>query len=124
MLKLVYCVRRRSDLSADEFRSYWLEKHGPKVRSLAEAIGAKKYVQSHTLDSDINQQASEPRGAAEPYDGITEIWWDNLEDLRQGASTPAGQQAHAALIQDEAEFVDLARSCLFFTEEHTVFDDL
>jgi uncharacterized protein (TIGR02118 family) len=122
MLKLVYCVRRRPDLSFDEFRDYWLHKHGPKVRGFAATMRARKYVQSHTLQSEMNDLARQPRGTADPYDGITEIWWDSAEDLQQAVETAECQEAFAALIQDEAQFVDLPRSSLFFTEEHTIFE--
>lgn len=49
MLKLVYCIRRRSDVPPETFHRYWLEQHGPLVRSVASAIGAIRYVQSHTI---------------------------------------------------------------------------
>jgi len=29
MLKLVYCISRRPDLTPEEFRRYWHEVHGP-----------------------------------------------------------------------------------------------
>jgi len=40
MVKLVYCIRRREDVPEDEFHRYWLDEHGPLVRSVAGAIGA------------------------------------------------------------------------------------
>jgi EthD domain len=49
MIKLVYCIRRREDVPEDEFHRYWLDEHGPLVRSVADAIGAVRYVQSHTV---------------------------------------------------------------------------
>jgi hypothetical protein len=33
MIKLVFCVRKRSDLSTEEFYRHWLNDHGPLVRS-------------------------------------------------------------------------------------------
>ena len=121
MIKFVYVVRRRPDVSPDEFRKYWLEKHGPLVRSQAQALRAKRYVQSHTLDTPFNQLAQQIRGTLPPYDGLTELWWDSLEDLVAAAQTPEGQQANLALAQDEAKFCDLPKCSVFFTEEHTIF---
>ena len=80
-VKLVYCVRRRDDMSPDDFHRYWLEQHGPLVKSLAADIGACRYVQSHTIMPEMNAELVASRGLAEPYDGITEVWWDNEEDL-------------------------------------------
>ncbi len=54
MIKLVYCVRKRADLSQAEFHRYWLEEHGPRARRHADAIYAARYVQSHTLDTELN----------------------------------------------------------------------
>jgi uncharacterized protein (TIGR02118 family) len=121
MIKFVYVVRRRPDVSSEAFRKYWLENHGPLVRSQAQALRAKRYVQSHTLDLPLNQVAQQIRGSQPPYDGITELWWDSIEDLIAAAQTPEGQQANRTLAQDEARFCDLPNCSVFFTDEHTVF---
>jgi hypothetical protein len=92
------------------------------VRSYAKALRAKKYVQSHTLDTELNAAAQIPRGTKPPYDGITEVWWDSPADLVAALSSPEGQQANAALAQDEGRFCDLPNCSVFFTEEHTIFD--
>ena len=49
MIKLVYCLTKRDDIDPDSFYRYWLEEHRPLVKSVAEAIGASRYVQSHTI---------------------------------------------------------------------------
>ena len=122
MLKFVYCVRRRPDISPEAFRKYWLENHGPLVRKHAQALRAKKYIQSHTLDSELNKYAQQPRGTKPPYDGITEVWWDKAEDLVAALQSPEGQKANATLAEDEGRFCDLPNCSVFFTEEHTIFD--
>jgi uncharacterized protein (TIGR02118 family) len=122
MLKFVYVVRRRPDVSPEAFRKYWLESHGPLVRSFAEKLRARRYVQSHTIDTPLNLHAQQPRGTKPAYDGLTEIWWDRAEDLIAALSTPEGQQINQALTQDEGRFCDLPNCSVFFTEEHTIFD--
>ena len=82
MIKFVYCVRRHPSKTPEAFKKYWLENHGPLVRSYAKALKAKKYVQSHTLDTELNVAAQMPRGTKPPYDGITEVWWDSLEEQK------------------------------------------
>lgn len=121
MIKFVYCVRRRPDLSMEAFRKYWLETHGPLVRSYATALKAKRYVQSHTLDSPLNAAAQVPRGTKPAYDGVTEIWWESADDLAQALSTPEGQEVNRILAEDEARFCDLPNCSVFFTEEHNIF---
>ena len=93
MTKLVYCVRRREDVPEDEFHRYWLDEHGPLVRSVADAIGAVRYVQSHTVSPELNAFLRQSRRSAEPYDGITEVWWESLEAVHAGlarAGEPRG----------------------------------
>ncbi|MFO1475811.1 MAG: EthD domain-containing protein [Verrucomicrobiota bacterium] len=121
MIKFVYVVRRRPDVTPEAFRKYWLEKHGPLVRSYAKALRAKRYVQSHTLDTPANLVTQQARGTKPAYDGITEVWWDSLEDLMAAAMSPEGQAANQALAQDESTFCDLPNCSVFFTEEHTIF---
>ncbi len=120
MIKLVYVIRRRDDIPAKEFHTYWLEKHGPLVRSVAKVLRARKYLQSHTIEA--GAQIAESRGMGDGYDGITEVWWDSLEDLAAATATAEGREAGQRLIEDEAKFIDLKRSSIFLTEEHAIFD--
>ncbi len=122
MVKLVYIVRKRDDVTPQHFHKYWLENHGPLVRSFAKAIRARKYIQSHTIEPALSQGLAESRGMGPAYDGITEVWWDSVEDLTAGTASPEAQAAGRALIEDEAKFIDLKRSFLFLTQEHTIFD--
>ena len=122
MVKLVYCIRRREDVSPEEFRRYWLDEHGPLVRSVASAIGAVRYVQSHTMAPELNEVLRGSRGADQPYDGITEVWWESLADLQASMQTPESQEAQRRLLEDESTFIDFSRSSVFMTEEHVIFD--
>jgi uncharacterized protein (TIGR02118 family) len=122
MVKLVYIVRRREDVPEREFHAYWLEKHGPLVRKLAKAIRARKYVQSHTVAPHIGARIAESRQMGEGFDGITEVWWDSLDELEAGTATPEGREAARLLLEDEARFIDFKRSFIFLTQEHTIFD--
>jgi uncharacterized protein (TIGR02118 family) len=122
MIKLVYIIRVREDVPVEEAQRYWLESHAPKVRSVAETIGARRYVQSHTIDTPLNQALIESRGMTNLFEGITEVWWDSLETLAAATSTPEGQQALGMLAEDESTFIDMSRSTVFLTEEHEIFN--
>lgn len=122
MIKLVFCLRRLPHLSLEEFQRYWLETHGPLVRSHAGTLRIKRYVQVHTLDSPVNETLRASRDAGEPYDGVAELWWDNAEDLAAATATPEGQQAAGELLEDERKFIDLPRSALWVAQEHPVVD--
>ncbi|HEX8701829.1 MAG TPA: EthD domain-containing protein [Myxococcaceae bacterium] len=122
MVKLVYILRAREDLAPGEFYRYWLNDHAPKVREVARAIRARKYVQSHTLNTPLNAALVSSRGMSPFYEGITEVFWDSLEELQAAISSPEGTAALQMLAEDEGKFIDLARSTVFMTQEHEIFD--
>lgn len=121
MIKLVYCIRKRADVSEEEFHRYWLEEHGPRVRGHAKAIGADRYVQSHNLRLGWNDALSGSRGMPAPHDGITELWWRDLEAFEAAMGSPAGAEAGKDLLEDERGFIDFEASTIFLAEEHEIF---
>ena len=77
-----------------------------------ESLNATKYIQSHTVHRDINKAFNEERGMSEPYDGIAEIWWENIEAALEALGSPAGQEANKRIIENEANFIDPQKMCL------------
>ena len=123
MIKYMYCISRRADLSQEEFHKYWLERHAPFIRSLAQKFRAKKYIQCHTMDTPLHEAFAKSHGFKMlPFDGITELWWDSMEDFIEGNGSPEGLEAAQAYLADEANFIDFSQSVAFLTEEHTIFD--
>jgi uncharacterized protein (TIGR02118 family) len=120
MVKLVFCVRRSSDFTPEQFQRRWLDVHGPLVVRMREKLPAmKRYVQSHTIPGAPSEALRASRGAKPPYDGITEVWFESLEAL--GASGQDALDAARALYEDEAKFIDFADSAVFLTVEHEIF---
>ncbi len=119
MIKLVFCLRRRPELSREEFQRYWYDKHAPLVRSFQEVLGIRRYIQVHSLDNPINAAIQASRGAPVEYDGVAELWYDSLEAMRATRS-PEATAAGRALLEDERTFIDLANSPLWFAEEKPV----
>lgn len=122
MLKLVFAIRRREDVPAAEFHRYWLEEHGPLAGGLLESLGARRYVQAHTVQPELNVALAGTRGTAEAFDGLAEIWWDSLDAFLAASTSEEGLRAGATLMEDEARFIDFERSSLFVTEEEQIFD--
>jgi uncharacterized protein (TIGR02118 family) len=120
MLKLTFCLHRLPHLSREEFHHYWRATHARVVRKHARALRIQRYVQCHTLTVPANEAIRTSRGTAEPYDGIAEVWWQSMDDLNAALSTPEGREADRALRQDEARFIDLARSAAWFCEQHEI----
>ncbi len=120
-VKLVFCCRRRPGLSLEEFQRTWLDDHGPLVRRLRQQLPQmKRYVQSHLIPGVATDGIRASRGSGEPYDGITEVWFDGLEDLGAGTSEAAIDAAQQ-LLEDERRFLDLPSCSVFMTEEHEIF---
>jgi uncharacterized protein (TIGR02118 family) len=124
MLKMIFCARRHPSLSRAEFLDYWLNRHGPLFRQHARDYQALRYVQSHTLDTPLNPAIRATRNAAPEYDGVGEIWWASEEDFRTVVASDVVQKLRGMFIEDEARFIDLANSAVFFTTEHVLLDTL
>ena len=122
MLRLTFLLRKRPDLSHDDFYRYWLEEHGPLVASHARRLGVLRYVQVHTLRDEAALAAAagmaRARGGMEPiYDGVAEAWFESRDAMLEATSSPAGRSAAAALVEDEAQFIDLPQSPLWLCHE-------
>ena len=117
MIKLVMCLCRRSDMSRAEFQDYWQNQHGPFFQKNAATMRSKRYIQSHTIDSPLNDGMRESRGMLAEYDGIAEVWFDSEEDLMEAMGSEEMQQLSAALLEDEGKFVDHSKSCAFIVRE-------
>ena len=108
MIKLVYCITRRPGMSLDEFSRYWHDVHGPIGRRIP---GLRRLVQSHAI--------SDPDGVRLPtFDGMAELWFDDIAGLRAARQSPQWR----ASSEDEANFIDGARTALFLTEEREVLN--
>ncbi|MBT5700157.1 MAG: EthD family reductase [Gammaproteobacteria bacterium] len=119
MIRLVFALRRKPEMTREEFQEYWLTRHAPLVASFGTDLDIHRYVQTHTLSDSANESAQKARGEMEPaYDGVAELWWTSENELGQTLLTKAAQQASAALLKDEAKFIDLPNSPLWFAYEY------
>lgn len=120
MIKLTFCLRRRADLSWEEFSRYWREVHAPLVAERAEVLGIRRYVQVRTADRPEVHEAYRRRngGSPEPFDGIAEIWMD--DDALDRPPTEEARRAGRELLEDERNFIDLPRSPMWLGEEWVV----
>lgn len=121
MIKLVFCVRKQSHLSMDDFYSYWKNEHGPLVKSYSEVLRIKRYVQSHTTGHVLGSSIVEQRGMLPAYEGLAELWWDSIEEIQKVMGSQEGGEALAALALDESKFIDIEKSTIFLSEESEIF---
>jgi uncharacterized protein (TIGR02118 family) len=108
MIKSVVFFKRKAGMPVDEFQAYWRTHHAKVVSALP---GVRRYVQSHTRPSIYARR--------EPvYDGIAELWNDDVEALRAMMRHPHYQVVRA----DEANFIDGATMGGLVTREHVIVD--
>ena len=106
MLKAITLIKRNASLTVEEFQDYWLQRHVAVIRRLP---GIRRYVQNHPLPENYRQ--GEP-----PYDGIAELWGDTSRTFRELAA----DSAYAAVLADEAVFIDRNALGLLLTSETTL----
>jgi len=99
-------------------RGYWLQNHGPIIRSHAPASGILRYQQVHRIPHPAEAAMREARGTqTEAYLGHAEVWL-----RRDAVVTPEARVAGRAAVEDERRFIDFKRSTLFVAKENVVID--
>lgn len=67
VVKLVFCCRRRSELTTEEFQTYWLNSHADLVRSVRAAIPTMtRYAQNHTVFGPLTDGVRDSRVPVNP----------------------------------------------------------
>jgi len=122
MIKISFCMRRLPHLSREEFQTYWRDKHPMAVPPDAiPTLGVKRYIQVHTLDTDLRDLVVGPRtGLEDPLDGVAELWVESLEALERDWSTDRAKEILQAFFADEQNFIDWSRSTILVSEELVV----
>jgi len=105
MIKLVYCITKKPDMTDEAFFHYWEKVHGPIG---ARIPGVRRLVQSHRLKV--------PGDRLYDYDGVVELWFDDMEALLAARATPEWQVS----TEDEANFIDHSKVAYFVSEEHVI----
>ncbi|HEY1850989.1 MAG TPA: EthD domain-containing protein [Candidatus Binataceae bacterium] len=103
MIKIISTVCRKPGMSLDDFTAYWRTTHADAVKRVS---GIRRYVQSQTI-------ASGYRKGQPPYDGIAEIWYDDIATARRAAATPEAAEA----LKDDDNFLDMKRFASIITDE-------
>ena len=104
--RLIFALRRRTDMDRAEFQRYWLKTHAPLVREHAAELAIVRYQQIHTVLDDATY-------GGQPFDGVAELWFAGLPGAHSG-------EASRALLADERRFIDHAESPIALATEHVV----
>jgi hypothetical protein len=117
MIKLVGVPKRRAGWSAEEFYAHYYERHGPLSATVREfGKYAHQYTQNYALLRDMDPPL--PNHALD-RDGITELWFDDLDALIAAYREP---DYLSVLRTDEKRFVDLDDIMVAIVQEHPLFE--
>jgi hypothetical protein len=119
MIKFIQCVRKKPEVSIQEFRRFW-KLYQAKATELAKALNAVGLTFCTTLAVDENLQVMLTRGTAEPYDGVAEFRVNNAPRMLERLSAEPAEGLWLELREMQKEFVDLENSAFFFTAEEIV----
>jgi len=117
MVKMIAMVKKKDDLSVQEFAEYWYQKHAQlalKILPQSVTAGWKKYLQNYALN--INGEAHAP------YDGIAEIYFSDLPAFRKWNDWYFSDQGKV-LRDDEINFMDPSQTVVIIVEEKVVMSD-
>ena len=89
MIKIVAVIRKKPELTREQFLEHWNVEHPEFVRKLP---GIRRYRQNPAIEHSKEW----------PFDGMAELWFDSVKDV---AVAYAGAEAEA-LFEHETSFLD------------------
>lgn len=113
MIKMNLFIKRRADLTFEQFAAYWKDTHWPIVHGVPEVQKyTRRYVQQHNTN-----QVPEGLPAAD-FDGIAEAWFDDMDAV---AAVVTSKNWAAVVQKDDLNFLDPSKTKIMFTEERIDF---
>jgi uncharacterized protein (TIGR02118 family) len=112
MIKLSILMVRRSDFTYDKFIKYWRDIH---AQLFAAQPASEKYVRRYVQDH--RTRDASPGTTASNFDGIAEIWFDDIFGAKAFFESDGYQKN---VIPDEEAFMDRKRCELLYTHEYNV----
>lgn len=114
VIKLIVLIKRRPDLTLEEFCTYYEHRHAPLfARSIPPEVAAAitHYVQNHAVPLGTGSSAA--------YDCVTEIGFDDLEGMRRWTTWYLGDEGKV-LREDEEHFMDPGQRVVIVTDERRI----
>ncbi len=120
-VKLIHFLRKRPELSDEEFERRWQGEHAPVVLQALEPLGIlRKYVQNPrlALEPSIFKGTLFEAGGVGQHAGIEEFWFNSLEDL---ARLRGDTRVRNRIVKSDRELT-AEGSFSMVTTERVVFD--
>ena len=107
MVKVIGFVRKRADMTHAEFRDYWVNRHSQLENESLRKNPVRRIVANFWEQNLVGEA---------PFDGMVEIYYDSLEDLRHQWSGRHDDVMRA----DEANFCDPSFRIFCIAEEYEI----
>jgi len=105
MIKVVGFVKKRKDLTLQQFKEYWINNHNKLEKDSAERNPVRKIVASFVTEDALEEA---------PFHGMVELYFASMEDMKEQMSGPQGP----IMIEDEKNFCDPDYRVFVVTEEY------
>jgi hypothetical protein len=117
MITFNYLVRKKADVSAEDFKGYWMGEHAGNCLQVAGKLGIGKYTKCETLhEDDVNKLLQQMYGtAADAYDFVDQMVIGDLANFKKGLADSEVQAALKAMHETESAYVDFSGSDYWFT---------
>jgi uncharacterized protein (TIGR02118 family) len=102
VLKAIYFLKRREGTNREQFVSYWQNEHASLTKKIP---GLRKYVTNIPLPSDDGREP--------PWDGISELWFDDRAAMDAAFASPEGRANNA----DTPNYVNIDELVMMLVEE-------
>lgn len=117
-IKFCYLLQPKAGMSQAACHKTWNMEHGYLIRRNSGATRFARYIQTHTLDDELNEQFRQTRGGPPAYAGLTEAWFDRYDLVKIfGDPESEGAKGFGLFLEDEKRFIDFTRSTLFAAKE-------
>ena len=117
MIRYIKCIRKKSDISDEEFRVFW---NAPEYEDLNQQLVTLtkpvRYSRNLALKVEATQRLIADREFIDPFDAVIELWWEDASQLMVLYETPEAQQLRQTIVDYENQLIDKSRSTAFFTE--------
>lgn len=113
MFKAMVMIKRKRGMSMEDFINYYETRHAPL--GVSKVLNLKRYVRHF-----IRPYGNEVYGtdAEPPYDVLTEIWFDDEADFKQGMAYLTEPETAAIIGADEENLFEKSSIRFMIMEDH------
>jgi hypothetical protein len=123
VFKISFFIKKRDDVTIEDFRDYWLGEHAEQQKDYLDAIGVRQYLKCEALPDHPMTKAGTAAYDTGPlrYDFIDHWICNDIEELRRGGENPAVQALMQAAHDSEDAWVDVQHSSILMSTDLVQF---